>query len=109
MSKSFKRSDIKKCIGCQKGIAHDNCLTFYRVQIDRLILNPGSLQRAHGLEQFFGGGIQGGVLASVMGTNEDLANTVNDFDECLVCEECAAMKSLSDLVQNLVEQEEEKE
>ena len=87
--KPFKRRDVKPCCMCGKGVAAGG-LAFYRLRgIDHMVLNADGIQRTHGLEQFFGGGSAGAMLANAMGDDPDLANTMASHDEVLVCSECA--------------------
>ena len=80
----MKRAEIKNCLLCGKVVAHNNDLTFYRVSITRLILNPRAIQQRQGLEMMLGSP----ALAEVMGPDDDLANEFSSHD-FLVCQPCA--------------------
>lgn len=54
----------------------------YRVTVDRLVLDPRAIQRQAGLEMQIGA-----ALASVMGTNEDLAVPL-DTSQVVICGDC---------------------
>lgn len=77
----LKRSDIKPCSACGKGLAKGGPMV-YRVQVERFFLDPHAIQRQAGLET------QLGVpLAAVMGPDEDLARHI-DTRKVLVCGDC---------------------
>lgn len=81
----LKHKDFKPCMGCGKGVAHANGLTFYRVKIDRFILDARKIQRAHGLEMMMGGNA---MLANIMGPNADLAKQISSH-QFLLCDDCS--------------------
>lgn len=85
----FKKKELEKCLGCSRGVAHDNNLIFYRVAVERFMLDPSGVQRTHGLETFFGGGAQGASLAAIMGDDPDIANCVDGKHTLLLCQDCA--------------------
>lgn len=77
----LKRSDIRPCAVCGKGLAKGGAIV-YRVQVERFFLDPHAIQRQAGLE------MQLGVpLAAVMGPDEDLARHI-DTQQVLVCGHC---------------------
>lgn len=87
----MKQKDIKKCVLCGKGVMHDGQVTFYRLKIERLIINVGAIKRQHGLEMMIGGS-----LAAVMGPNEDMARPVDGEPiGAIVCEECSMKDCLA--------------
>ena len=90
----IKRKHIKNCALCDKGVAHDGNMTFYRLKIERFMLSPRGIQQTAGLEQFFGGGGGGAMLADVMGSDPDLAKAVILPVEVLICEDCATRACL---------------
>ncbi|KKL52571.1 hypothetical protein LCGC14_2284120 [marine sediment metagenome] len=91
----FKREDLgnHKCCACHQGVAHDGGISFYRLSVERFILNVRGIQQTAGLEMFFGGGHTGAVLGDIMGANPDIAQPI--FSKpltLLMCEDCACMK-----------------
>ena len=88
MNGTMKRSDVRPCSCCRKGVAAAGP-TFYTVQIGYHVLNPRGIQQTHGLEQFFGGGQTGAVFASIMGADPDLANQLSETPRLWVCLDCA--------------------
>lgn len=82
----MKHRDFEKCLCCDRGMAHANDLTFFRIRIERFCLDTRAIQRAHGLEQLLGGHA---LLANVMGPDENLAVRVGDDLTLLVCQSCA--------------------
>jgi hypothetical protein len=84
----MKARDAKKCCKCGRGVAAAGP-TFYTVQIQYFALDPRGIQRTHGLEQFFGGGQTGAVLAQVMGDDPDIAQPLGEATPPLwLCLDC---------------------
>lgn len=65
----LKQDEIRPCIQCGKPLCADRQLTFYDVQIRRLVVDLSAVQRQHGLELLVGSP----KIAAVMGPNEDIA------------------------------------
>ncbi len=86
----LKHRDLKPCIFCGKGMMHSGSIAFYKVKIERCIVNVGAVQRAAGLEQMMGGHA---LLANIMGPNEDLAKIMPEGTDVLVCDDCAVMRN----------------
>lgn len=84
----MKRRELEMCCVCGKGVAHGNNIAFYRIKIEHMLLHAPNIQRRHGLEQFFGGGQAGAVLAEVMGDDGDIAVPVTS-ESGLICQVCA--------------------
>lgn len=82
----LKHRDFKPCALCRKGVMHANDITFYRVRIERFVVDLNAVQRAHGMEMMMGGNA---VIANVMGPNEDLAKLFTGPHEILICSSCA--------------------
>lgn len=85
----LKRRELRPCGICGKGVMHAGSLILYRVRIETFIMNAQGIQQTHGLEQFFGGGQAGAVLAQVMGADPPLALRVYDPTEALLCQSCS--------------------
>lgn len=83
----LKQSEIRKCAHCTQGVAHDGNLTFYRIHVERYILDPGAIQERHGLELMMGGGMGGAALAGVLGPNKDIAKQL-DKSTYTICQDC---------------------
>jgi len=81
----MKKAELQKCLLCNKGVMHTGVPLFYRIKIERMVVDLGAIQRQHGLEMMIGSP----VLASVMGPDEDIANSIDKPAEALVCEKCA--------------------
>jgi len=88
------RRDVQLCIGCGRGVAHDHNMIFFRATLERFCLDQRGIMQEHGLEQFFGGGKPGAVLASVMGTNPPLAHRFGEPTTSLICLDCAMNPAL---------------
>lgn len=81
----MKQREFSPCVVCNKGVAHEGNLCFYRLKIEHMVLNVGAINRQHGLEMMLGGH---GAIAQAMGLDEDLARTASDCT-VLVCADCA--------------------
>lgn len=95
----MKQGEIKKCVFCKKGMMHDGHFSFYRLTLDRLVVNTGAVQRQHGLEMILGNA----AIAHVMGTNEDIAQSIGDKIDVLICEDCAIKPERIASIYELVE------
>lgn len=89
----MKRNEIQPCALCGKGVMHDGNIMFTKVRLERFVVDLKAIERRHGLETFFGGGQGGAVLAGVMGTDDDLAVSVDDGVEVLICDPCSMQPS----------------
>lgn len=107
--KGFKRDELKKCMKCGKGVAHDQDLDFYRINLERFFIDYGAVQRAHGMEMMLGGGQGGAVLAAIMGPDPDLAKCLTEVS-FLICGKCAMHPmTLAAIVESAVSERDEKE
>lgn len=77
------------CAVCGKSIGHTGIPMFWRVRLERYMLDMKALQRQQGLAMMLGGS---GLLAQVMGPDDDLANKITSV-EITVCENCAMRQS----------------
>jgi len=75
--------EVSTCGFCKKKFGASGAPFFYRVKVERYMLDGKACQRQQGLGMMIGGG-----LAQVMGTNEDLANRISSI-EITVCQDCA--------------------
>jgi len=66
--------------------AQINSITFYKIKIERCIVDMREVQRAHGMEMMMGGHA---LLANIMGPDADLAKILPDSTAGLICDECA--------------------
>lgn len=82
---NMKQHEIKPCALCGKGIMHDGNMTFYRVRVERTVVNLGAVRRQAGLEMMVGNA----AIAHALGPNEDIATTFNGPHDAFVCETCA--------------------
>ncbi len=89
--KGFKQSELEACLLCDKGMAHSQDLDFYRVTLERFMIDYGAVQRQAGLETSMGAAAG---LAQIMGPDEDLAKLPSPQPSFLVCGKCAMDKKL---------------
>lgn len=94
--RGLKQRELQKCVACDRGVAHDNGILFFRVALERRGLKLDAVRRQHALEMFFGGASgdarrdgPAAALAHVMGPNDDLAIPLHAPAEVLICDECA--------------------
>jgi hypothetical protein len=86
----MKQDEIQSCLCCGKGVMHDGAITFYRVALERMVIDVRAVQRQHGLELVIGSP----VIARVMGPDADLAKSLDDPPlVVLICDECAMLKT----------------
>lgn len=91
----LKRADITPCIVCDKGMMHDNNISFYRITAQHFIADLVAIQRRHGHELMMGGGSAGAMLAEIMGPGEDLAKAPSAPETFLICQPCALLNNHS--------------
>ncbi len=96
----MKREDIKPCIVCDKGVAHDNNLMFFKVKITRFVIDARAIQSQAGLETMLGSA----SLAQVMGPDEDLAIEVGEGDEALISMSCIGTR-IDEIMGNVSDKE----
>lgn len=94
--RGLKQEELRNCILCDRGMAHDASMSFFRLTIERLFLDGRAINRQHGLELMLGGGSGNAqrdafaaTIARAMGPNDELAITRHAPAQILVCEDCA--------------------
>ncbi len=79
----MKQNEFKKCALCKRGVMHSGMPIFFRVTVERMGIDLAAVQRQHGLEMMIG------PLAAAMGTDDDLAKSIDSERNIIICEECA--------------------
>lgn len=92
----MKQSEFKKCACCGNGVMHNGCLIFYRVRLERMVIDLPAVERQHGLEMMLG---RNAALAAVMGPNEDLAKSLGGPITVLVCQDCSNNYHVADIAE----------
>lgn len=87
----FKQKEFEPCLLCGKGMAHSQDLDFYRVKLERFMIDYGAVQRQGGLEMPMGAAAG---LAIIMGPDADLAKEPTPYSTFLVCGCCAMDKGM---------------
>ena len=95
----MKQRELKPCAICRRGVVHNGVPVFVRFELESFILNPPAIQRQKGLELFMGNG----VLAAVMGPDEDMAISTGKKEEGLLCFDCAAETPMADVMRRIGE------
>lgn len=81
--------DSATCGLCRKKLGEASFPTFYRVTLERFMLDPGAISRQTGLAMMLGGS---GRLAQVMGCDEEMAQPIMEKESFTVCEDCSTRK-----------------
>lgn len=91
----LKRSDvIQKCLLCGEGMMHNQWNpTFFRVTLERYVVDMQAVHRQAGFEQFIGSSPNPSphavAIANVMGPDEDLAKALGPIPIFNICGDCA--------------------
>lgn len=83
----MKEAELRKhcdCSICGKKIMHAGLPLFWRVTVERFGVDTGAVRRQAGLAMMLGSP----ALASVMGSDEEMARPVMDPKVLTVCEVC---------------------
>jgi hypothetical protein len=84
----MKEAELRKhttCSICNRKTLATGLPLFYRVTIERFGVDVRAMQRQDGLAQFLGSS----RIASVMGTDEDMAAPIGEASVLTVCEDCS--------------------
>lgn len=84
----LRQDQMQHCACCHKGVMHDGNIMFYRLTMQRLIVNLPAIKKQHGLEQMMGGDAASRI-AFHMGSQEDMAKYIDDALAILICDTCA--------------------
>ena len=85
-----------KCDCCGNVINHSGIPIFWKVKVDRFMVDASAVNRQRGLGLFLGSQ----SLASVMGPDEDLAKSIMDPREITLCDECAVTRPIAVVLEN---------
>ena len=89
----MKEEELRKyavCGLCRKKIGEASFPTFYRVTLERFMLDPSAIYRQTGFAMMLGGNA---LLAQVMGRDEEMAVPIMDKESFTVCEDCSISKN----------------
>ena len=78
--------EAAQCAVCKRKLGETRVPLFYRLRIERHILNVDAINRHIGLTMTLGGNA---TLAAVMGPDEDMTTQMMDPVTVTVCEECS--------------------
>jgi hypothetical protein len=92
----LKRKDvIQKCLLCGEGLLHNQWNPmFFRVTLERHVVDMQAVHRQAGMEQFIGGANPSPhavAIANVMGLDEDMSKPLGAIPIFLVCGDCAGV------------------
>lgn len=89
---TFKRDDIKNCSICERGIAHNNPVgMFWRLKLERLMLDPRAIQREAGMESMMGGGVD--PRAAVVNAGQRVARQCYELADAMFAEREVSVSS----------------
>lgn len=84
----MKEAELRKhatCNVCGNKIGKSGLPLFWRVTVERFGIDMRTVERQQGLAMMLGGN---GLIASIMGTDEDMAEPVMEPAILTVCETC---------------------
>lgn len=82
-----KRTDIQPCARCKKGLGHSNNIEFYRLKMDRHMVDINAVQHIYGMEQMLGGGNDAAAIAAVMSPDIYISKIIQE-KELTICARC---------------------
>ena len=84
----MKKSELKNCVLCGKGMMHSGDIQFYRLSLESFVVDGNAVQETAGLEMMMGGGSFGATMAGVMGPNQDIAKQMFENKNMFLCSPC---------------------
>jgi hypothetical protein len=84
----MKEAELRErstCVCCDKKLGQTGSPLFYKVSIERHMVNLGAVQRQSGLALSMGSA----MLAQVMGPDENMTAVLDDVVTVTVCQMCA--------------------
>ncbi len=85
----FKQLEFQPCLLCGRGMAHNQDLDFYRVRLERFLIDYAKVQQQAGFEMSLGGAA---ALGQILGPDHDLAKEPSPQSPFLICGQCAMDK-----------------
>ena len=85
----LKEKDLRKlatCAHCRRKIGETGVPVFYVVTVERHALNLDTIHRQQGLGMMLGGN---GLIASIMGPDEDMTVRLMEPRRIMICEDCS--------------------
>lgn len=92
----MKQNEFKPCASCGEGIMHAADITFFKLNVQYMIVDIDAVKRQHGLEMMMGGA---SPIAQVLGPNEDIAVPAGDPEEILICLQCSLKLNIWELIE----------
>lgn len=84
-TKPFDRTELQKCALCDKGMVHNNDLTFYEIRIGQVMIDYGSVRQIAGLEMAMGPGAE--AIAGILAPTSRVGVRLPE-DRVLICQSC---------------------
>ena len=97
----MKKQELKKCGICNKGVMHNGSFIFYKISLQRFIINAKAVQRQHGLEMMLGSP----ALANILGPDEDIAKPLSEKATALICDSCAMEQNMLAVIDERIRDE----
>lgn len=83
--------ELTTCCVCKHKLGETDSPMFYTINVESFILDMKAIQRQQGLAMQLDGN---GLIASVMGPNEDMAKLISSFPKVMICQACAMSNDL---------------
>ena len=77
---------LSKCAACGRKIGQTQIPILWKLTLERHFLDLGAIQRQNGLAMMLGGN---GLLARVMGADEDMTKPIMDKLTVMICDDCS--------------------
>jgi len=78
--------ELATCAWCHRGIGKSGIPLFWTLELERHMIDLAAVQRQSGLAMMLGGN---GLLAGVMGPDDDMTKSVMEPLKISICDECA--------------------
>lgn len=87
----MQANQVTPCALCGKGLCAEGAITFYRVRVERYIVDTKAVNERIGLQAIFGGRASP-QLIEALAPSTDVAVLIHEPASVLVCESCAVVE-----------------
>lgn len=81
----MKAEDMRKCDRCNQGLMRNGAITFWRIYLERMVVDVNAVKAIGGLSAILGSE----RLATILAPNDNVAVPVTSPDEAIICDACA--------------------
>ena len=89
----LKKADITPCIGCNKGVLHNQNIVCTRLRVAQMVADLRAITQERGLELMLGNP----GLASIMGPNQDMLKEMPQAHDVLICQDCSLRMTVAEV------------